>query len=122
MPSTQTGKKPLKQQTFQVTEEFLQKVAATGGAAHALIREKFPAIVTKFSLDGLIPNERKGSFRLFTNEQARTAGFVDDGFMQVRSCGDYYNQAFYLDRYHYDWKLVDDTGGDLLLIPTPRQR
>jgi hypothetical protein len=84
----------------------------------AKLEAKYPDVFNKeFNISALTTLSNN---KLFTNEQAEAAGFVDDRFMEVRtsSCSDGFGgKAFWLDS-RYGWELKKVESGGMLLIPT----
>lgn len=55
----------------------------------------------------------------FTEEEAIRAGFLGDNFFMVRKSGEYENKGFILGN-RYNWKIVVDKYGYLVLLPTKK--
>lgn len=45
---------------------------------------------------------------------------LNNGFIQIRGCGEYKNKGFYLDK-SLDWNIVNDKNNGLVLVPTRRK-
>lgn len=98
------------------TKEQILAAAKTSPEAKKALAKLFPDLFKPkgFNIKALA---RKGStFKLFTEAQAKAAGFEDANFMEVRACGAYQHKGFYLES-TYQWKLVKD-GASMCLVPT----
>jgi hypothetical protein len=81
--------------------------------------ECFPEENKYFDLSHL--TERRDTNRIFTDEQAEKCGFSDAAFFQVRGIGEYKGKGFYLDN-DYNWEIVKDSVGHLVLVPTKKSK
>jgi hypothetical protein len=77
-----------------------------------------PVKESKFNIAALQNPDVTGHV-IFTNSQAKAAGFVDNRFMEVRNSDmdGYGGKAFWLDS-RYGWELKKADGGGMLLVPT----
>jgi hypothetical protein len=99
------------------SKEQILEAAKTSPEARKALIELFPEIFQEKKYFDLSKLPKP----LFSNEDARSAGFYDKNFLQVRKYDTYANKAFYLSN-HYNWELVEDETGMLCLIPTKKEK
>ena len=97
---------------YEVTKEAILAMAEKSPDAKEVLKVGFPKAFEEkhFDLVAL-----KGNHTLFTNEEAKRAGFKDNCFMQIRGVGQYARRAFLLDEYYLKWDLRRDCNENLQL-------
>jgi hypothetical protein len=87
---------------LKVTKERVVAAAAKCGDAARVLKELFPEAFVK-------PHVASGELQIDGISRA-----------EVREYGEYEGIGFYLDDYRYDWAIVKDNEGTLVLVPTRR--
>lgn len=103
---------------LETTKERILEAASKCSAAKETLKDLFPTAFEDdkyFDLSKL-PNN---NYYLFSNEDAKAAGFFNNELLQIRTLEEYANKAFYLD-YRYNWELKRDSADQLVLIPTKK--
>lgn len=89
----------------------LEKIASN--SLKPVIRKNHPEYFSKPEFD-FSDYINKNSYDIFTTEQFKLLGF-NESPIQIRSCGEYLNKAFYLNN-EIEWKLIKE-GSAQLLVP-----
>ncbi|KKM76299.1 hypothetical protein LCGC14_1381470 [marine sediment metagenome] len=91
---------------YEVTKEAILAMAEKSPEAKEMLKAGFPEAFEEdkhFDLTKL-----KDKRYIFTDEEAKRAGFRDQAFMNVRVDGEYRGIAFYLQEAGLKWTLVRD--------------
>lgn len=104
---------------LKVTKENVLKAAEKCSTAKQVLKEMFPEAFEDDKYFILTKLSRTKDAVLFTDEDATSAGFIDNQFMQIRSRGEYAGKAFFLSKL-YEWEMKIDSRGDICLIPTKK--
>jgi hypothetical protein len=107
---------------LKITKEKVLEAASKCETAKETLKTLFPEVFKDdkyFDLYKLNNHKgEEGRMFLFSEYQAKSAGFINRYFMQVRGKTDLKDKAFYLAN-AYNWELKYDEG-DLVLIPTKK--
>lgn len=112
---------------LEIDSERVKQAAESCGTAKTALKILFPEVFEKkirgdFDITKLIRTPGNYSYTLFTEEQARAAGFRDNSFMQSRSGGQYDGVGFFLHS-DYQWQLAYDTSsGTPCYVLIPRKK
>ena len=100
----------------KIQSKRILKAAKGCPEAKRALNTLFPEVFVnekRFNLYALAPSD----LCPFTREQAQRAGFLDERFLQIRSSSNYEGCSFFL-KSTYDWQLLKDDAGQLVLLPT----
>ena len=98
---------------YEVTKEAILAMAEKSPDAKEVLKAGFPEAFVDDKYFDLVA--LKGDHTLFTDKEARRAGFRDSLFMQVRGIGCCKGKAFILDDSYQEWTLVRDDFDQLCL-------
>ena len=103
---------------YKITKEAILKMAEKCPEAREVLKAGFPKAFEEkkhFDLTKL-----KGNRYIFTDEEAKRAGFHGQTFMNIRVDGEYRGIAFFLNDTSLKWELVHDKA-DLLCLTVERK-
>ena len=103
----------MSEERYEVTKETILKMVEKCPEAKEVLKAGFPQAFENEKHFNLVALTKNGY--LFTNEEARKAGFENKLFIQVRGIGQYAGIAFRLQENDLKWELRHDDLDQLCL-------
>jgi len=106
----------------KVIKEKLLKAAKESYETKAVLKKEFPEVFNYFDLSKLKLLDYVDEGKIFTHLSSKEAGFDGGNFFQIRTNGKFAYEGFFLEDEIYDWKIVRDDVGVLVLLPITKAK